>query len=79
MLPVNISQAGATGASATVSIAVGGIVAGDHLLGLIAWAPGAEASAPALTDYTVTTGFIVGATVHTSGKKLWVTWATPGS
>lgn len=77
MLPVDYSECGANGAADTAAVSVSGIKSGDSLLAVIQWASGEDPVALDTTDYTVADGTITGATLDTSGKLLWVIWATP--
>lgn len=77
MLPVDYSETGAVGAADTVAVSVSGILTGDELLAVIAWAPGNDPTLIDASDYTVADGTITGATVDTSGKLLWVMWIRP--
>ena len=77
MLPINYSEVGAVGAADTDPVLVSGIKTGDVLLAVIQWAPDEDPAGLALTDYTVTDDTITGATLDTTGKLLWVVWATP--
>lgn len=74
MLPVDYSEAGATGAAAAAAVSVTGIKTGDELLAVISWAPGADPAPVDTTDYTVADGTITGATISTANKLLWVIW-----
>ena len=77
MLPVDYSETGALGAADTDPVSVSGILTGDELLAVIAWAPGADPSALDVSDYTVGDGTITGATIDSSDKHLWVMWIRP--
>jgi hypothetical protein len=77
MLPVDYSETGALGAADTVAINVSGILTGDELLAVIAWAPGSDPSTLDASDYTVGDGTITGGTIDSSGKHLWVMWIRP--
>jgi hypothetical protein len=74
MLPINYSEAGATGAADTVAITVSGIASTNVLLAVIQWAPGEDAEGLDLTDFTVGSGTITAATLDTTDKLLWVVW-----
>lgn len=75
MLPVNYSEVGATGVTATNPISVPGIVTGNVLLAVISWSAGADPAGLDLTDFTVGDGAITAGTIDTSSKLLWVVWA----
>jgi hypothetical protein len=74
MLPVDYSEAPATGAADAVAITVSGIKTGDELLAVIAWSPGSDPAPVAVSDFTVGDGTITAGTLTTDGKSLWVMW-----
>jgi hypothetical protein len=77
MLAVDYSESCASGAADTVAINVSGILTGDELLAVIAWAPGADPAPVAISDFTVGDGTITAATLTTADKQLYVMWIRP--
>jgi len=77
-LPVEHTIAPAVGAPDTEDILVGGILATHILLAVIATKAGEDTQGLAVTDFTVSDGKIVGATLDTDGWALTVIYTSPG-
>lgn len=73
-LPMNQSQATATGDTATTPIPVSGLKSTDVLLAVVRWKPGEIASGLDPTAFTVADGTITHATEDLSDYALAVTW-----
>jgi len=77
MLPVNYSEAGGTGATATTPFAISGIKTGDVLLAVMAWDLDGDPIGIDVSEGTVADGTVALDTTSTASMQVWVMWVTP--